>query len=667
MAQLDIAERRLPQDGRIKLKLGKGKRDGLPRLACCRRCSARRSSCASSTRANLQLDMTKLGFEQKPLDDFKKAIHQPYGMVLVTGPTGSGKTTTLYSALAELNKIDATTSSPPRIRSSTTCRHQPGADARRHRPQLRRRAARLPAPGPGHHHGRRDPRLRDRRDRGQGGAHRPPGALDAAHQRRARRRSRACSTWASSRSSSRRRVQPGPGAAPRAQDLRRLQAADRDRRRGAASTSASTTSRSRSGQAAARAPAAATCNGTGYKGRIALYEVMPFTRAAQGDGAAGRVDGRAQGGGDPAAACSTLRMAASARSSTASPRSKRSCASRWPTEPCHARNASRRPTRQPAAAAEGDGREGRVATCTSPTGSPPQLRIDGELVTAQASPPLTPIDTKQLCYSVLTEEQKTRFEEDSELDFSFGVKDLARFRANIFMQRGAVGRRLPHIPFKIRTFDELGLPPVVAGAVPTSRAAWCWSPGPTGSGKSTTLAAMIDKINTERPRAHHHHRGSDRVPAPAQELRRQPARGRRRHASRSRTRSSTILRQDPDVVLVGEMRDLETIEAALTIAETGHLVLRHAAHQPARADHQPHHRRLPAAPAAADPRAAVVRARGRRLADAAAASASAPGRVLALEVMIPNAGHPEPHPRGQDPPDLLADAGRPGRSTACRR
>ena len=186
MASLDIAERRLPQDGRIKLKLGKGTRDGLPRHRAARRCSARRSSCASSTRRNLQLDMTKLGFEQKPLEDFKEAINQPYGMVLVTGPTGSGKTTTLYSALSELNKIDDQHHHRRGSGRVQPARHQPGADARRHRPELRRRAARLPAPGPGHHHGRRDPRLRDRGDRGQGRAHRPPGALDAAHQRRAR-------------------------------------------------------------------------------------------------------------------------------------------------------------------------------------------------------------------------------------------------------------------------------------------------------------------------------------------------------------------------------------------------------------------------------------------------------------------------------------------------
>ena len=251
------------------------------------------------------------------------------------------------------------------------------------------------------------------------------------------------------------------------------------------------------------------------------------------------------------------------------------------------------------------------------------------------------------------------FEEDNELDLSFGIKGLARFRANVFMQQGAVAGAFRLIPFKIRSFDELGLPPIVARAVPSKPRGLVLVTGPTGSGKSTTLAAMIDKINIERPRAtssRSRTRSSSCTStrtAWSTSARSAPTR------SRSRTRSSTILRQDPDVVLVGEMRDLETIEAALTIAETGHLVLRHAAHQLRRPDHQPHHRRVPAAPAGADPRAALVRARGRALA-AADPEARAAGARWRCEIMVPNAGHPEPDPRGQDPPDLLADAGRPG-------
>ena len=151
--------------------------------------------------------------------------------------------------------------------------------------------------------------------------------------------------------------------------------------------------------------------------------------------------------------------------------------------------------RQPAAAAQGHGRARGLATCTSRRGSPPQLRIDGHLVPLKTEP-LTPVDTKQLCYSVLTDTQKLRFEEDNELDLSFGVKGLARFRANIFMQRGAVAGAFRPIPFKIHSFNDLGLPPVVAELCNKPRGLILVT-GPTGSGKSTTLAAMIDKINTD--------------------------------------------------------------------------------------------------------------------------------------------------------------------------
>src|SRR5262249_40630215 len=130
------------------------------------------------------------------------------------------------------------------------------------------------------------------------------------------------------------------------------------------------------------------------------------------------------------------------------------------------------------------------------TGSPPQLRIDGELVPLK-TPPMTPVETKQLCYSILTDAQKHKFEEENELDLSFGVKDLARFRANIFMQRGAVAGAFRPIPFKIISFQGLGLPQVVSDLTKKPRGLILVT-GPTGSGKSTTLASMIDKINTER-------------------------------------------------------------------------------------------------------------------------------------------------------------------------
>ncbi len=130
------------------------------------------------------------------------------------------------------------------------------------------------------------------------------------------------------------------------------------------------------------------------------------------------------------------------------------------------------------------------------TGSPPQLRIDGRLVPLKM-PPLTAQDTKQLTYAILTDAQKHRFEEENELDLSFGVKGLARCRANIFMQRGATAGAFRTIPFKILGFDELGLPKVVGDFADRPRVLVLVT-GPTGSGKSTTLASILDKINTEK-------------------------------------------------------------------------------------------------------------------------------------------------------------------------
>jgi twitching motility protein PilT len=202
------------------------------------------------------------------------------------------------------------------------------------------------------------------------------------------------------------------------------------------------------------------------------------------------------------------------------------------------------------------------------TNTSPQIRIDGHL-TPMDIPPLTPIETKQLCYSILTDSQKHKFEEENELDLSFGVKGLSRFRGNIFVQRGAVAGVFRVIPYKILTFEELGLPQVVRTLCDKPRGLILVT-GPTGSGKSTTLASMIDRINTER-RDHivtvedpieylHPHKGcivnQREVGADTKSF---------KHALKY------VLRQDPDVVLIGELRDLETIEAALTLAETGHL------------------------------------------------------------------------------------------------
>ena len=203
-------------------------------------------------------------------------------------------------------------------------------------------------------------------------------------------------------------------------------------------------------------------------------------------------------------------------------------------------------------------------------GLPPQYRIDGSIVTTQF-PVLTGDETMRLAYSVLNEEQKKRFENEKELDLSFGVQGISRFRANVFQQRGVVSLAIRQIPYKINTFQELGLPPICRDLINRTQGLVLVT-GPTGSGKSTTLATMVDTINTSR-KSHiitiedpiefvHQHKGcivnqrevnSDTKSFPAA--------------------LKYVLRQDPDVILIGEMRDRETMQAALTIAETGHLAL----------------------------------------------------------------------------------------------
>ena len=202
------------------------------------------------------------------------------------------------------------------------------------------------------------------------------------------------------------------------------------------------------------------------------------------------------------------------------------------------------------------------------TNSPPQLRIDGKLQPLQM-PPLSPADTKQVCYSILTDAQKHRFEENSELDLSFGVRGLSRFRANIFMQRGAVAGAFRSIPYKMMTMEELGLPKVVLDITKKPRGLVLVT-GPTGSGKSTTLASIIDRINTER----HDHIVTVEDPIEYLHPHKNCVVNQREVGADTKSFTNAlkyILRQDPDVVLIGEMRDLETIEAALTVAETGHL------------------------------------------------------------------------------------------------
>ncbi len=203
------------------------------------------------------------------------------------------------------------------------------------------------------------------------------------------------------------------------------------------------------------------------------------------------------------------------------------------------------------------------------TNSAPQIRVHGHLQSLEGYRLLTSADTKQLAYSVLTDAQKHRFEENLELDFSFGVKGLSRFRANIFNQRGAVGAVFRAIPYEIKEFADLGLPPIVKQLCDKPRGLILVT-GPTGSGKSTTLAAMVDKVNQDR----HEHILTIEDPIEFLHSHKNCLVNQREVNSDTHGFSDalrTALRQDPDVVLVGEMRDLETIESALRIAETGHL------------------------------------------------------------------------------------------------
>jgi twitching motility protein PilT len=203
-------------------------------------------------------------------------------------------------------------------------------------------------------------------------------------------------------------------------------------------------------------------------------------------------------------------------------------------------------------------------------GNPAKIRIDGDLTDANSRQVLTPKDTLSLAYSILTDNQKKRFETEDELDFSFGVQNLSRFRGNVYKQRGCVAMAIRQIPYEIVGIQKLGLPPIINNLAERPRGLVLVT-GPTGSGKSTTLAAMVDKVNRER-RGH-----IITIEDPIEFIHRHQhcMINQREVGADTQTFSAALkyaLRQDPDVILIGEMRDLETIAAALTIAETGHLV-----------------------------------------------------------------------------------------------
>jgi twitching motility protein PilT len=266
-------------------------------------------------------------------------------------------------------------------------------------------------------------------------------------------------------------------------------------------------------------------------------------------------------------------------------------------------------------------------------GAPPSYRIDGAIV-PERMPPLAPHDAQSLVYAVLDDQQKAEFERTSELDLSFGVPGLARFRGNLFMQRGTVAGAFRQIPFKILGFDELGLPSVVSDLA-NRPSGLVLVTGPTGSGKTTTLAALIDKINSEQ-RFH-----ILTIEDPIEYLHpnklsiiNQREIGTDTHGFRDALRY--VLRQDPDVVLIGEMRDLETVEAALTISETGHLVFATLHTNSAISSitrmidtFPPHQQAAVRAKLSFSLQGVVTQQLVPR--------ANGPGRVLAAEILIPNA------------------------------
>ncbi len=268
------------------------------------------------------------------------------------------------------------------------------------------------------------------------------------------------------------------------------------------------------------------------------------------------------------------------------------------------------------------------------TNSPPQMRVHGHLAPLSGFGSMTPADTKRLAYSVLTDAQKHRFEENLELDFSFGLKGMSRFRANLFNQKGAVGAVFRAIPYEIKSFDALGLPTVVSDMCKKPRGLVLVT-GPTGSGKSTTLASMVDKINIDR----HEHILTIEDPIEFLHNHKNCVVNQREVAADTHSFASalrTALRQDPDIVLVGEMRDLETIEMALRIAETGHLTF---ATLHTNSAYSTINRIIDVFPSAqqSQVRTQLSLVLEGILCQSLLPKASGDGRVMALEILVPNA------------------------------
>src|SRR5205807_5537087 len=432
------------------------------------------------------------------------------------------------------------------------------AGPQRRRDDVRGRPQGVLAAGPEHHHGGRDPRSRDRVDRHQGGVDRPPRALHAAHQR--------CALDGDAHGGhGHRAVQRGERREP-----------DRGTTAGAAYLLGVQAGAQvfRGGAQGPRHPVSRRAEAEVLQGQrlrhLRQLGVQGAPRVVRGHGpveraAAHGAEGRLHGGAAGAGGEGRDAHAAHGRHAEGEARH-------------HHSRRSREGDRGMTAGAsqvvnlrslleemiEKDASDLHIVA-----GERPKLRVDGDIVSSGVEAVLTPKDTLSIAYSVLTENQKKRFETENELDFSFGIQNLARFRGNVFKQRGCVSMVIRQIPFTVKTFDDLGLPQVVAKLAEKPRGLVLVT-GPTGSGKSTTLAAMIDKVNKEL-KGH-----LITVEDPIEFIHRHQACivNQREIGTDTNSFAAALkyaLRQDPDVVLVGEMRDLETIGAALTIAETGHL------------------------------------------------------------------------------------------------